>query len=289
MKPEFIEDRIAAQAWVGPADHVLEGLSQATVKRAGSAVRKFLHGAWMGHSLHQAVVTVPIGAFTTASALDVLGHLGETKKYDAGADAAVALGLASASLSAASGLADWSKTHGPGRRVGVLHAICNGSATVAYLLSYIFRKKGKRTAATSTGLIGWLFLMAGGYLGGRLVGNHRFGVDHADRVGPDDFHAVFPETELPEGEPHRAEVNGIGVLVVRQHGKIYALGEKCAHLGGPLSEGKLEGNTITCPWHGSKYDLESGKVLDGPSAFAQPCWEARIRNGQVEVRFVKRY
>jgi nitrite reductase/ring-hydroxylating ferredoxin subunit/uncharacterized membrane protein len=288
MKPELIEDQVAQQGWVDPAEKALDSLSRATVNRAGSLIRRFLHGSWLGHPLHPAVVTVPIGAFTTATTLDLLDTAQGTRKYEAGAEVAVGLGLATATLAAASGLADWSHSEGAGRRVGVLHAACNGGATLCYLASWFLRRHGDRAAATSTGLLGWLLLMAGGYLGGRMVDNHKLGVDHADRHGPEDFHPVFPLSELPENEPHRAELNGVGVLVVRQHGKIFALGEKCAHLGGPLSEGKLEDGAIRCPWHGSKYDLETGRVLDGPSAFSQPCWEARVQNGQVEIRFVKK-
>jgi nitrite reductase/ring-hydroxylating ferredoxin subunit/uncharacterized membrane protein len=288
MKPEFIEDRVAKQAWVGPADSVLETLSKAAFRPAGSLIRRFLHGTWMGHALHPAVIAAPIGAFATASVLDLAGELKSTRKYEPGADAAVGFGLACSTLAIASGLADWSKTDGAPRRVGVLHAACNAAATSCYVASWLLRRGGERRAGASTGLLGLIFLSIGGWLGGRLVSNHRISVDHAERTGPEDFHAVFPVSELPEDEPHRAEVNGVGVLVVRRGGHIYALGEKCAHLGGPLSEGKLEGDAIRCPWHGSKFDLHTGEVLDGPSAFAQPCWEARVREGMVEVRFVKK-
>jgi nitrite reductase/ring-hydroxylating ferredoxin subunit len=74
------------------------------------------------------------------------------------------------------------------------------------------------------------------------------------------------------------------VLLVRRGERIYAIGETCAHLGGPLSEGKLEGASVRCPWHGSCFSLEDGRVLEGPSVHAQPVLDARIHNGQIEVR-----
>jgi len=55
-------------------------------------------------------------------------------------------------------------------------------------------------------------------------------------------------------------------------------------MGGPLCEGKLEGDAVVCPWHSSRFDLESGDVIDGPSAFPQRRLDARIRDGHVEVR-----
>jgi len=60
--------------------------------------------------------------------------------------------------------------------------------------------------------------------------------------------------------------------------------ETCPHLGGPLSEGKLEGETVVCPCHASRFDLESGAVVDGPSAFPLTCLDVRLRDGYIEVR-----
>jgi nitrite reductase/ring-hydroxylating ferredoxin subunit len=55
-------------------------------------------------------------------------------------------------------------------------------------------------------------------------------------------------------------------------------------MGGPLSEGQVEGDSIRCPWHGSRFALSDGRVLEGPSTFSQPCFDVRVRNGQVELR-----
>ena len=73
-------------------------------------------------------------------------------------------------------------------------------------------------------------------------------------------------------------------MLIRRAGRIYALADSCAHLGGPLSEGQVDGLSIRCPWHGSRFDLEEGGVLEGPSTFPQPCFEIRVRAGQIEVR-----
>jgi len=78
------------------------------------------------------------------------------------------------------------------------------------------------------------------------------------------------------------------ILLVRLGKKIHALAETCAHLGGPLSEGKLEGESVICPWHASQFELANGAVVTGPSAFPQPCLDARVRDGQIEVRVERR-
>jgi nitrite reductase/ring-hydroxylating ferredoxin subunit len=123
------------------------------------------------------------------------------------------------------------------------------------------------------------------YLGGHLVFKEKIGVDHtADYSPPKDFVPVLAEVELRENELRRVEANGMPVLLVRRGQRIYAIAETCAHLGGPLSEGKLEDATVGCPWHGSRFSLDDGRVLEGPSVHVQPVLEVRVRDGQIEVR-----
>jgi nitrite reductase/ring-hydroxylating ferredoxin subunit len=55
-------------------------------------------------------------------------------------------------------------------------------------------------------------------------------------------------------------------------------------MGGPLSEGKLEGDVVQCPWHGSRFNVTDGSVARGPATFPQPCFEVRVRDGKIEVR-----
>jgi nitrite reductase/ring-hydroxylating ferredoxin subunit len=137
--------------------------------------------------------------------------------------------------------------------------------------------------------MGFTVTSAAAYLGGHLVFAHKIGVDRSPEVGlPEDFVPVIHEREIPENQLYRVEVNNIPVLMVRKAGRIYALAETCAHMSGPLSEGTLtEGNAVECPWHGSRFSLEDGHVLRGPSTYSQPCFDVRVREGQVEIRFEK--
>lgn len=92
------------------------------------------------------------------------------------------------------------------------------------------------------------------------------------------------EAELEPEQPSRAMADGNAVMVVKHHERIYALDDVCGHAGCPLSQGRLQGGAIVCPCHGSTYSLESGEVLHGPSPYNQPCFDVRVREGQVEVR-----
>ena len=60
------------------------------------------------------------------------------------------------------------------------------------------------------------------------------------------------------------EFEGKEILVSNIGGKYYAINNKCTHRNGDLSQGKLEGNIVTCPKHSSKFDVTTGKVVSGP-------------------------
>ena len=106
---------------------------------------------------------------------------------------------------------------------------------------------------------------------------------HVRRL-PEEFTAVLDSTALPEGAMVRARAGDAHVLLVRQHGRVCALVHDCAHLGGPLSEGTLKDGSVVCPWHGSEFALDDGRVLNGPATHNQPCLEVRERNGRIEVQ-----
>jgi len=62
------------------------------------------------------------------------------------------------------------------------------------------------------------------------------------------------------------------------------MGAVCSHAGGPLHEGKVAEEVVTCPWHASRFRFEDGKVVGGPATFDQPLLVARERGGVVEVK-----
>jgi nitrite reductase/ring-hydroxylating ferredoxin subunit len=123
------------------------------------------------------------------------------------------------------------------------------------------------------------------HLGGKLVFEHRVGVDRTDgQVLPDNFVAVLPESQLAEDKPTQAMVQSVSILLVRRAGRLFAMADTCSHFGGLLSEGTLVDNCIVCPYHASRFDLEDGHVVNGPAVHPQPCLEVRTRDGQIEMR-----
>ena len=135
--------------------------------------------------------------------------------------------------------------------------------------------------------IGYAIAGASAYLGGHLVFGEQIGVDHtptADSSKPEEFTRVASESEFAEGTPKRVVADGVAICMIKRGGEIHAITDTCSHLGGPLSEGKLEGNIIQCPWHGSRFDVTDGHVVDGPATFPARRFEVRVVGGEVQVR-----
>ena len=255
---------------------------------AGRQVKNVLHGTWLGHPLHPALVDVPLGAWTAALVLDALESLSGRRELRAGADAAVAVGLLGAVGSAITGLTDWSESDDRGKRIGAVHGLLNVAAAAMYATSYAMRKKkGSRQSGVAMSMLGYAVGMASAYLGGHLVFGEQLGVDHtatADNKKPEDWVAVLADRSLRHDTPTRVEADGVAVLLVKRGGRIFAITETCPHLGGPLSEGKLVGDAIQCPWHNSELALRDGHVVNGPTTFPARCFDVRVREGQIEVR-----
>ncbi|MBD0371309.1 MAG: Rieske 2Fe-2S domain-containing protein [Pyrinomonadaceae bacterium] len=252
---------------------------------AGQAVKNFLHGTWLGHPLHPVLTDIPVGAWTTALALDAMEAVSGREEFGSAADAAVAVGLVGALGAAATGITDWSDTEGRGRKVGLVHALLNAGATTLYAGSLVCRRRNSRRVGVGLSMLGFLVSGAAAYLGGHLVFGEKIGVDHtAGQHFPNEYTPVMAEAALPENQLTRVLVRDVPLLLVRRAGQIFALAETCSHLGGPLSEGELIDNTVRCPWHCSRFSLSDGSVVDGPATHPQPCMETRVRDGQIEVR-----
>jgi nitrite reductase/ring-hydroxylating ferredoxin subunit/uncharacterized membrane protein len=286
MASELAIRLIDKQPWLESIAEVVQPAVAQALDSAGPEVANVLHGTWLGHPLHAVLTDVPVGAWTAAALFDVLEQSTGRRFYGRSADAAITIGLVGAVAAALTGLADWSKIGGgKARRIGLTHALLNVTATALYTKSLSLRRNHSRSAGRQLGLLGFLVANASAYLGGHLVYREKIGVDHtADARPPKDFVAVLADAELPSNQLRRVDAGGMPVLLVRKDGQIHAIAETCAHLGGPLSEGKLDGDAVICPWHGSRYSLADGRVLGGPSAHAQPVLEVRVRDGQIEVR-----
>ena len=248
-------------------------------------LRNFLNGTWLGEPLHVVLTDVPVGAWTTAMVFDLLSLIFDREDFATAADASIGIGLARAAGAAVTGATDWSDVDPPARRLGLVHGLLNVSATAMFVTSLVLRRKNLRRSGCTLSVLGYAVMGYSAHLGGKLVYEHRVGVDRtAGQVLPDDFVSVLPEAQLVDDKPTRATAQGVPIVLVRRGGRVFAMSDTCSHFGGPLSEGKLVDNCIECPYHASRFALEDGHVVDGPAVHPQPCLEVRTRDGQIEVR-----
>jgi 3-phenylpropionate/trans-cinnamate dioxygenase ferredoxin component len=70
--------------------------------------------------------------------------------------------------------------------------------------------------------------------------------------------------QVPPGNMKAYTVGDKGILITNYDGKYYAMHQKCTHMGGDLSKGKLEGKIVTCPRHGARFDITTGECISGP-------------------------
>ena len=172
---ETLTDRIEADAR-------LDGLA-AGLGRAADAVvppgprRDGLRGGWVGHPLHPMLVDLPIGFWTSAFVVDLVGGA----RGRPAADRLVAAGIVSAVPAVVAGLAELTALRDDAaRRVAAVHAVGNGVGTALYVMSWRNRRRGRRLRGVALSWAGAAAMSVSGHLGGHLAFRLAAGVDTSD-------------------------------------------------------------------------------------------------------------
>ena len=104
------------------------------------------------------------------------------------------------------------------------------------------------------------------------------------------FTKVADTSEIPPGKMKMVKIKEEEILLANVDGKFYAVSNPCPHKKGDLSKGTLDGNTITCPLHGSKFDVTTGKNTLGPkqllsrgSTDVLKTYEVRIQGTSISI------
>lgn len=251
---------------------------------AGQRVANALYGTWFGHPFHPSATDIPVGAWTTGFALDLLNALTGSGLFARCADAAVAIGTLGGVVAVASGLTDFQHPTGEVRRIGVLHAVINIGATLLQMASLVQRARGERGSGRVLSSAAFGGLLVSAYLGGDMINKYQIGANRAaNEAIPAGFVPVMGEAELPQNELRQVEINGSPVLLVRQGDRIYAMHAICTHMGGPLAQGTIVDGTVQCPWHASRFAFDDGHVVGGPASYPERCLATRVRAGMIEV------
>lgn len=258
----------------------LDGVADVVSRWVSTAVapwKSLLSGTWLGHPLHAAITDLPIGCWTGAVLMDLIG--GERSRGSV--DPLICIGAAAAIPTAVTGLNDWADSYGGERRTGLVHGLANVAALSLFAASLVARGR-----ARSLRVAGLATVTAGAYLGGHLTYAQGLGVDHQVFVEkPEGWTDVLEAAALEDGSPTAVAAGGARLMLYRSGSQVYALSDVCPHAGGPLHEGEVDGRLcVTCPWHGSRFRISDGRVVRGPATAPATAYTARIREGRVEVR-----
>ncbi len=90
-------------------------------------------------------------------------------------------------------------------------------------------------------------------------------------------------SEIPPGQMKDFAVDGKRILVANIEGKLYAISSVCTHLRGPLGKGKLSGRIVTCPWHGSRFDVTDGRVIGGPALNPESTYLVSVQGEDIVI------
>ncbi len=244
-------------------------------------INDILSGTVSGHPAHPALVLAPLGAWLSATALDLFGGRGSR---DA-AQRLLGIGNLAALPAALSGANDWMDTRGPEQRVGVVHGLANVGGLTLFTASWLARRRGDHRTGVVLSLFGMALATGSGWLGGHLAYARGVGVDTtAFQSSVKEWTEVSTEDQVHDNVPMLVRAHGVPIMLMRDRGVIVALADRCTHRGGPLHEGTVGDGCVTCPWHGSRFRLVDGAVDHGPATRPQPRFDVRVSDGRIEVR-----
>jgi nitrite reductase/ring-hydroxylating ferredoxin subunit/uncharacterized membrane protein len=225
------------------------------------------------------LVAFPIGLLVTSFVFDLIARWRDLPSLSSAAWYCIIAGLVGAALAAIPGVVDLFSVIPPdssARSRGYKHAILNGLMLVAFIADAAYRG-GPGVMADNTSLIlsaaGVVLLGCSGWLGATLVYRNQIAIDHRyansaqyKEVELNDWNQpVCKASDLSEGQLMLAKIQGARVAIARCEQGVVAFSDHCTHKGGPLSDGALIGCTVQCPWHGSQFDIVTGRVVSGPA------------------------
>ena len=103
---------------------------------------------------------------------------------------------------------------------------------------------------------------------------------------PDTFTAVGSIDDFTSGQGKMVTVNGRHVALFRLGDEFYAIDNLCLHKAGPLCEGFIENDVVTCPWHGWSYEIRTGTLVQDPRVGVSK-HDVRVEDGLVSVRLTE--
>ena len=249
------------------------------------------------HPIHPMLVAFPVGLWISSLIFDLLAVASNNIFLAIAGFYALIGGCVGAALAAVPGVIDLFSVVPPnssGRNRGYIHGTLNVLALLLFI--FIVVRRGDpmmRPDGTSLALslLGVVVIGISGWLGGTLVYRNQIGVDHRyanagqerERTLDSWDHPVLNRGELSDGQMMLAKIKGDRVVVGRCGEGFFAFSDHCTHKGGPLHDGALVGCTVQCPWHGSQFDVTTGRVVAGPAKNKIVTYDTEVKGNEVYV------
>ena len=251
------------------------------------------------HPIHPALVPFPFAFLWGAALFDLLYLISGRGPFTVTAAHLTIAGIAAGLLAAVPGVIDYIYTVPPkssGRQRATRHAVGNSTALVLFLLAWFLRNTdGSMTYATlGCEVLGAGILGYSGILGGELVSRNMISVNHryanagkwkeeSFSAAPGDKLVVASDDELKAGQMKLLWINGRRLALGRTADSHCAFEDRCTHRGGSLAGGVLIGDTVQCLWHGSQFEVCTGRVKAGPAREKIRVFDVSTRAGEVTL------
>lgn len=251
-----------------------------------------------GHPLHPALIPFPFAFLTGALLFDGLGWMLDVPPFTATGLYLTVAGIAAGLFAAVPGIIDYLHTVPPrssGKKRARTHGLLNVTALSLFSASLAFRDAALGPMPVSLGLelAGTGALFYAGWLGGVLVSRNMIGVDHryanagkwSEASLTDDRETVVAaqDDELEPGQMKLLHIGDRRIVLGRTARGYVAFDDRCTHRGGSLAGGVLIDSTVQCLWHGSQFDVETGRVRCGPAKEGIATYPVETVDGQVKI------
>ncbi|MFQ5657325.1 MAG: Rieske (2Fe-2S) protein [Candidatus Methylomirabilales bacterium] len=98
-----------------------------------------------------------------------------------------------------------------------------------------------------------------------------------------EFVKVAETKDIAAGTGILVELKGERIALFNVNGTYYAIGDVCTHSGGPLSEGDLDGDVVTCPWHAAEFGVKTGEVMSPPASDPVSSYRVKVEGSDILI------
>ena len=253
-----------------------------------------------GHPIHPILVAFPIAFGVGCLGFDLAGSFASWPTVWAAGGYLSVAAVVSGLIAGVPGFIDYLYTVPPNSSAktrATWHMGVNLTSLTLIGLGWLFRDADSFRAGIGTVVFeaaGMALMTLGGWMGGTLVYRNQIGVDHRyagagkwkeqDVPGkPGETVEVAAADELGVGQMKLVRVAGRRIVVARTEGGHAAFDDSCPHKGGSLAGGVMACGVVTCPWHGSQFDVRTGAVQAGPTTEAVRTYKVEETDGRVRI------